>query len=246
MSKLALGSGDAEAQAGAQCTLVYVLDQAMRLLHPYMPFVTEEVWQHLRKAALGDKPTKPQQADWPEALIIAPWPMPQAPYGQAGPTDAAAEREMALMMDTIRAVRNARAEFNVRPEKKTAAIIVAGEDAPLFEAHRAEVAMLARLDARGIVALDKLPQPPQKAVSLVLGAVTVYLPLAQMVDVEAEKARLSKELADVEAQIEKSEKLLASDFGKKAPAPVVQKERDKLADLKQKREKLQEQLRMLK
>ena len=115
----------------------------------------------------------------------------------------------------------------------------------VFEAHRAEVAMLARLDARGIVALDQLPTPPQKAVSLVLGAVTVYLPLAQMVDVEAEKARLSKELADVEAQIEKSEKLLASDFGKKAPAPIVQKERDKLADLKQKREKLAEQLKAL-
>ena len=245
MSKLALNSGDAEAQAGAQCTLIYVLDQAMRLLHPYMPFVTEQVWQHLRKAALGDKPTKPQQAHWPEALIIAPWPVPQAPYGQAGLTDESAEREMALMMDTIRAIRNARAEFNVRPENKTAAIIVAGEDAPLFEAHRAEVAMLARLDARGIVALDQLPQPPKKAVSLVLGAVTVYLPLAQMVDVEAEKARMSKERTDVEAQIEKSEKLLASDFGKKAPAPIVQKERDKLADLKQKREKLAEQLKAL-
>jgi valyl-tRNA synthetase len=238
MSKLALGSGDAEAKAGAQCTLIYVLDKAMRLLHPFMPFVTEEVWQHLRKASLGERLTTQQQSDWPEALIIAPWP-------QAGPTDNAAEREMALMMETIRAVRNARAEFNVKPEKKTASIIVAGSDARLFESHRAEVAMLGRLDERGLVVVGELPTPPKKALSLVLGAVTVYLPFAQMVDIEAEKARLGKELADVEAQIERSEKLLGSDFAKKAPAPVVQKERDKLADLVQKQAKLQEQLRAL-
>jgi valyl-tRNA synthetase len=243
MSKLALNAvvptaSDEEASAGAQCTLIYVLDQAMRLLHPYMPFVTEEVWQHLRKAALGERLTQQQQADWPEALIIAPWP-------QAGQPDSTAERQMALMMDAIRAVRNARAEFNVKPEKKTAAMIVAGENAHIFEHHRAEVAMLARLDGRGIVVLDKIESPPKKALSLVLGAVTVYLPFAQMVDVETEKARLDKELAEVEAQVERSEKLLASDFGRKAPALVIQKERDKLVDLVQKQAKLQEQLRAL-
>jgi valyl-tRNA synthetase len=150
-----------------------------------------------------------------------------------------------LMMDAIRAVRNARAEFNVKPEKKTAAIVVAGENAHLFESHRDEVALLARLDARGLVVLDQLPTPPKKALSLVLGAVTVYLPFAQMVDIEAEKARLSQELADVESQIARSEKLLGSDFAHKAPTLVVQKERDKLADLKQKRAKLDEQLSAL-
>jgi valyl-tRNA synthetase len=238
MSKLALNSGDEEAQAGAQCTLIYVLDQAMRLLHPFMPFVTEEVWQHLRKAALGERLTRQQQADWPEALITSTWPQP-------GPTDEAAERQMNLMMDAIRAVRNARAEFNVKPEKKTASIVVAGENAQLFESHRAEVAMLARLDERGLVVLKELPAPPKKALSLVLGAVTVHLPFAQMVDIEAEKARLGKEMADAEGQIERSERLLSSDFAKKAPAPVVQKERDKLVDLVQKRAKLDEQLRAL-
>ena len=210
----------------------------MRLLHPFMPFVTEEVWQHLRQAALGGKPTHQQQSDWPDALITASWP-------QAGHTDEPAERQMALMMDAIRAVRNARAEFNVKPEKKTAAIVVAGKGAHLFESHRAEVAMLARLDERGLVVLDQLPTPPKKALSLVLGAVTVYLPFAQMVDIEAEKARLSQELADVESQIARSEKLLGSDFAHKAPAPVVQKERDKLADLAQKKVKLDKQLSAL-
>jgi valyl-tRNA synthetase len=142
-------------------------------------------------------------------------------------------------------VRNARAEFNVKPEKKTAAIIVAGEGAPLFEAQRAELAMLARLDARGLVVLDKLARPPKKALSLVLGAVTVYLPFAQMVDVEAEKARLSKELAEVKGQVARSKALLAGDFGHKAPALVVQRERDKLADLRQKQKKLAQQVRAL-
>jgi valyl-tRNA synthetase len=142
-------------------------------------------------------------------------------------------------------VRNARAEFNVKPEKKTAAIIVAGEDAPLFQAQRAEIALLARLDARGLVVLNKLAKPPKKALSLVLGAVTVYLPFAQMVDVEAEKARLSQELADAKSQVARSKALLASDFGQKAPAPVVQRERDKLTDLQQKQKKLAAQLRSL-
>jgi valyl-tRNA synthetase len=215
-----------------------VLDQAMRLLHPYMPFVTEEVWQHLRQAALGDRPAHPQQTDWPESLIITPWP-------QAGPTDKAAEQQMALMMEAIRAVRNARAEFNVKPEKKMASMIVAGKNAHLFESHRAEMAMLARLDERGMVVLDKIAASPKKALSLVLGAVTVYLPFAQMVDIDAEKARLNKELADVGALVERSEKLLGSDFATKAPAPVVQKERDKLTDLVQKQAKLQEQLKAL-
>ncbi len=105
--------------------------------------------------------------------------------------------------------------------------------------------MLARLDERGLVVLDQLPTPPKKALSLVLGAVTVYLPFAQMVDVEAEKARLSQELADVESQIARSEKLLGGDFANKAPAPVVQKEHDKLADLAQKKAKLDKQLSTL-
>jgi valyl-tRNA synthetase len=107
------------------------------------------------------------------------------------------------------------------------------------------VALLARLDARGLVVLDKLEAPPKKALSLVLGAVTVYLPFAQMVDIEAEKARLSQELAGVESQIARSEKLLDSDFARKAPAPIVQKERDKLADLAQKKVKLDKQLSAL-
>jgi valyl-tRNA synthetase len=238
MSKLALNSHDLEAQAGAQCTLIYVLDQAMRLLHPFMPFVTEEVWQHLRQAALGDRPTHQQQSDWPDSLIIAPWP-------QAARTDEAAERQMLLMMEAIRAVRNARAEFNVKPEKKMASMIVAGDNAHLFESHRAEMAMLARLNERDLVVLDKIETPPKKALSLVLGAVTVYLPFAQMVDLEAERARLTQELAEVRDQIERSEKLLGSDFGRKAPALVVQKERDKLTDLVQKQAKLHEQLRTL-
>jgi valyl-tRNA synthetase len=79
----------------------------------------------------------------------------------------------------------------------------------------------------------------------VLGAATVYLPFAQMVDIEAEQTRLNQELAGVESQIERSEKLLAGDFANRAPAPVVQKERDKLTDLAQKKAKLDEQLRAL-
>ncbi len=219
----------------ARPMLVEALDQSMRLLHPYIPFVTESVFQHLRQAALGSKPTHQQQAAWPQALIIAPWPQP-------GPVDEKAEQHMALLMDAVRAIRNARTEYNVKPEKRTAAMVIAGEHAPVFEAHRAELCMLARLEEAGLVVLESVQVAPQKALPLVLGAVTIYLPFAQMVDIEAEKARLSNELAQVEAMLAKSENLLASEFSQRAPAAVVQRERDKLADLKTKQEKLGSEL----
>ncbi len=222
----------------ARPVLVHVLDQSLRLLHPYMPFVTEEVYQHLREAILGSRPTPLQQNAWPEALIIAPWP-------EASAVDQDIEARMALLMDAVRAIRNARAEYNVKPEKRTAAIAVAGEHAALFESLRSELCMLARLDNDGLVILETLETAPKKALPLVLGAVTIYLPFAQMVDVDAERARLNKEQAEVQPLIAKSETLLDSEFSQRAPQAVVQRERDKLADLKLKRDKLAGELKAI-
>ena len=230
ISKLPLNGPDAQARRRTLSILVHVLDQALRLLHPFMPFVTEEIWQHLKRA-VGDK-------RWPEALIVASWP-------QAGPTDAAADADMEWVMEAIRAVRNARAEYNVKPETRLAAIIISDDKSALFESHRAALAQLARLDGDGLHIAGSIEAIPDRALSLVMPAATVYLPFAQMVDLEAERSRLKKELADAETQIARSAKLLASEFGSKAPAVVVQKERDKLAVLKDKRAKLEEQIKAL-
>ncbi|HJW84416.1 MAG TPA: valine--tRNA ligase, partial [Anaerolineae bacterium] len=175
MAKLPLNATDAPARQRTQSILVHVLDQSLRLLHPFMPFVTEEIWQHLKQAA-GDK-------QWPAALIVAPWPQP-------GPADADAEGDMALVMEAIRAVRNARAEYGVKPETRLAALIASGDKAALFESQRAEIAQLARIARDGLYIASSLKAIPHKALSLVQASATIYLPFAQLVDLDAERARL--------------------------------------------------------
>ncbi len=230
MSKIPLNSGDPQAQARTAAVLVHVLDRTLRLLHPFIPFVTEEIWQNL-KQAIG-------HTSWGEALIIAEWPKP-------GPIDPQAEADMTLLMEAVRAIRNARAERNVEAGKKLAVMIASTEKADLFETQRAELAFLARLDPDALYVADRLKAEPQGALPIVLGTATIYLPLAQMIDLAAERERLGKEMKDMSAQIERITKLLGSDFANKAPANVVQKERDKLADFQTRAEKLREQIERL-
>jgi valyl-tRNA synthetase len=229
-SKITLNGSDTASAQRTRLVLVHVLDQTLRLLHPYMPFVTEEIWQHLKKA-IGDQ-------KWPEALIIAPWPV-------RGVRDWDAEKDMDILMQAIRMIRNARAEYNVQPGMKLAAMIASNDKSELFEAHRAELSFLARIDDDGLHVTRTLDAIPHKALSLVDAAATIYLPLAQLVDLDAERGRLGKELEETRTQIERSEKLLASEFAGKAPEAVVQKERDKLVALQEKQGKLAEQLAAL-
>jgi valyl-tRNA synthetase len=230
MSKIPLNSGDKAAQARTAAVLVHVLDQTLRLLHPYIPYVTEEIWQNL-KAAIDN-------TSWGEALIIAEWPRP-------GPIDLQAEADMNLLTDAVRAIRNARAERSVEAGKKLAVMIASAGQAGLFESLRSELAFLARLDPDALYVADRLTAEPQGALPIVTGSSTIYLPLAQMIDLAAGRQRLGQEQKDVNAQIERITRLLGSDFATKAPANVVQKERDRLADLQVKAEKLREQIERL-
>jgi valyl-tRNA synthetase len=230
MSKISLNSSDPQVQARTAAVLVYVLDHTLRLLHPFIPFVTEEIWQNL-KQAIGN-------TSWGEALIMAEWP-------KAGATDPQIDADMTLLMDAIRAIRNARAERNVEAGQKLAVMIASAEKAERFETQRAELAFLARLDPEALYVADRLKAEPQGALPIVLGTATIYLPLAQMIDLAAERERLGKEMRDVTAQIERITKLLSSDFANKAPANVIQKERDKLADFQGRAEKLREQIERL-
>src|SRR5581483_2441742 len=124
-SKVALNGGDEKAKHNTRAVLVHVLEHALRLLHPMMPFVTEEIWQHL-----------PHEG---EALIVAKW------IEGGKPTDPEAEAEFTRIMDAVRTIRNARSEFNVEPAKRIAAIIAAGEHSATFESQRAVLSTLARL-----------------------------------------------------------------------------------------------------
>jgi valyl-tRNA synthetase len=207
--------------------LVKVLDDSLRLLHPYIPFVTEETWGYLRRAA-------GQEESWPAALIVAPWPEP------AG-TDPAAEADMAQIMEIVRVVRNARAEYNVTPGKRIAAAVAAGPATSLIRAQARVICTLARLDEAQL-SVAEAGSAPAQSLTLVAGSVTVYLPLADLVDLAAERQRLTRELAETQGQLERSKKLLAGPFGQRAPAGVVEREREKLGELKARAERLQARL----
>jgi valyl-tRNA synthetase len=241
IAKGQVDQGGAAAESAGQ-TLTHVLDQILRMLHPFIPFVTEETWGHLKRAA-GE--TFAPQDGWPEALIIARWP-------EAGATDESAENDMGLVIELIRGIRNVRSEYNVQPGKRIAALVAAGARADLLNEQKDVLTQLARLDASQLT-IQPTVQPPNQdfgelsraAASVVVGGVTCYLPLAGLVDLDAERARLQKELDEVVALIARSEKQLAGPFAERAPAPVVQRERDKLADLQQRRGQLTERLNAL-
>jgi valyl-tRNA synthetase len=235
-SKLQMAAGGERAFHTAR-TLARVLDISLRLLHPFTPFVTEELWGHLRKALLGS-PLADLAKDWPEALIVAPWPEPRPEEDwEAGKVE-----EFSLLQEMIRSIRNLRAEKKVSPAKRIPAVVVGGDRADLLNEQAALLAALAGLDPKQLVIHSSLASKPGEAAALVVGPVEIHIPLSGMVDISAERARLEKELVSIQAQVDRLEKLLASDFTSKAPEAVVQKECERLASLEETAGKLKEQL----
>jgi len=218
-------------------TLARVLDMSLRLLHPFTPFVTEEIWGHLRSAIL-ESPISSIARDWPEALIVARWPEPREPEDW----EESRMADFAVVQDIVRAIRNLRAEKNVAPGKRIPAAFAAGDKADLLKGQSAVIASLAGLDYSQLSILSSLKEKPADSAVLVVGSVEIYLPLAGMVDLAEERSRLEKELKEAASHIERLEKLLGSDFANKAPANVVAKEREKLANYKETAEKIRAQL----
>ncbi|MCX7852098.1 MAG: class I tRNA ligase family protein, partial [Caldilineales bacterium] len=209
-------------------TLVYVLDQTLRLLHPFVPFVTEELWQHLPHPD-GEAP----------ALIVAAWPEPNPAH-----RDPAAAAVFERLREVVRAIRNARTEYRVEPGRPIAAIIAAGQDTDAFVAMTPVLTTLARIDP---AQLQFGPLPTgAKGVTLIVGEIGVFLPLAGLVDLEAERARLRKQLAETEARIAANQARLNNPgFAAKAPAHVVEQAQQTLAELEAQAARLREQIAAL-
>jgi valyl-tRNA synthetase len=222
IAKVQLGAGGAAAWT-TLAVLCQVLDESLRLLHPFIPFVTEETWQQLRSAFIAADIGIEPAGGWPEALIIADWPRPR-------PLHAEAAADFEQLRELVRRIRNARADQGVEPAKFIPALIVAGDKSVFIESQRPVLAFLARLDEASLVISREATAPPN-AITLTLGDVTCYLPLEGMVDLSAERARLESEAADLSAQIARVSGLLNGPFAQKAPPAVVQKEREKLAQL---------------
>jgi valyl-tRNA synthetase len=136
-----------------------------------------------------------------------------------------------------------RAEKGVTPSKRIAANISAGAKTGLLSEQSRVIALLSGLNEAELIIEESLKDKPKDSVTLVVGSVEIHIPLAGMVDLAEEKSRLEKELKETESHIERLEKLLGGDFANKAPAPVVQKERDKLAGYKDTAEKIKAQLK---
>jgi valyl-tRNA synthetase len=219
-------------------TLARVFDISLRLLHPFTPFITEEVWGHLRNALL-DSPISDVAKDWREMLIVAKFPEPREPEGWEESKIA----DFTLIQELVRSIRNLRSEKGIAPSKKIAVSISSGEKTELLKDQAQIIASLAGLDFSLLTIENSLTEKPEDAAVLVVGSVEIYIPLAGTVDLTADKPRLEKELKEAQSHIERLEKLLSSDFANKAPAALIAKETEKLVAYKDTAEKIKNQLK---
>ena len=210
--------GDEEARQATAGILRAVLDQSLRLLHPFMPFVTEEVWQYLYLTS------EPDTARWPaSALIIAPW-----PKANNAAIDEEAEEAFSLVQEIITRIRDARNQMNVEPARRVPVIIAAGGAVAVLEAQSPLIEFLARTEKPQLYI--ELEQKPEQSMSQFAGSVEIYLPLVGLLDIGKELARLDKELAQAEQEVVRLQGKLANEsFVAKAKPEVVEKEREKLA-----------------
>ena len=221
--------GDGTDGAVPRTVLLHVLGVALRLLHPFLPFVTEAIWQVLPGEARGS-----------ESLMMARWPEPDRSL-----LDEEAEERMDVIATLVRGIRNARAQYNVTPGRRVPALIAAGDATRWLDRQRAELCSLAKLEAESLL-IHPSVDPPDHAATVVVRDVVCYLPLAGLVDLGAERKRLGGALTAVQSRIARSEELLAGEFAQKAPGHIVQRERDKLAEMRTEQGKLKERLTALK
>ena len=210
LTKPRLNGEDEESKLAAQKVLLYVLTEILKLLHPFMPFITEEIWQAL-----------PHEG---EALMIERY--PEYSDALSFPED---EENFEMVMAAIKAVRARRSDMNVPPSRK-AHLIIATEKAAAFEAGVSYISKLAYASEVSV-----LPTPPEKTegmVSVITDNARMFMPMAELVDMEKEKARMEKELANAEKQLAgQIVKLSNENFVTRAPESVVNIEREKKAKL---------------
>jgi len=215
MAKLPLYGDDEAAKKTTRSILAYVLDQTMRLLHPFMPFITEEIWQHL-----------PHEG---ESITVAAWPTVREELHFAEEAD-----NMKLLMDIIRSVRNIRAEVNT-PMSKKVPLYISAKDATTVTVLEANKAYLEKFcNPESLTIGENLEVPGQSMTAVITGA-ELFLPLVGLINLEEEIARLEKELEKWAKEVKLvNGKLSNEKFVSKAPEALVNAEREKLADYESK------------
>lgn len=214
LSKVRLRQGSSPSPAPV---LVGVAEVMLRLLHPYMPFITEELWQNL-----ADIMPEGWRAE--ESIMIAPY-----PEAVAEDVDEEAEAAIGAVVEVIRGIRNARAQHKVESGRRITADVYTGELAEAFNNYAAAISELARVNPLSIHEGRRPQKTGENELVLVLGKIEVVIPMATMVDLEVEEKRRQAEISEVQADISRLEGRLSNkEFLAKAPAVVVEKEQQKL------------------
>lgn len=219
---------DITAKRTVQYTGVTVLEKILRLLHPVMPFITEEIWQQLPVDG--------------ESIMVMPWPEMNNKL-----IDEKVENRMEIIMGIIKAVRNIRNEMKVNPGKRISAILNTGseENIKIIEQGLNYIKDLARI--KDIKVYEKIEEKPAKSSTAIVSGIEVILPLEGMVDIDKEIERLEKNLEEVELEIRRAQGKLANEgFVNKAPQELVEREKEKLNEYLDKKEKLLNRLSELK
>ena len=218
LSKKDLYGGDPQRKTTVRYVLWYTLEHLLRLLHPFMPFITEEIWQALPGAK--------------ESATIMLAPYPEAVTERCYPEAAA---NMERVMAVISGIRNIRGEMEVPPSREISVILSCGSEESLGLMKHGEGAIIS-LARVADLAIGRLIEKPEDASIQVAGDVQIYVPLKGVVDAEEEEKRLLKEIAKIEKDIDQfSKKLENPSFVERAPADVVAKEREKLSEVADKR-----------
>lgn len=227
MAKLPLYGEDEEAKKTTRSVLAYVLDQTMRLLHPFMPFITEEIWQNL-----------PHEG---ESITTASWPTVKEEL-----TNKEAAGEMNLLVDIIRSVRNIRAEVNT-PMSKQIKLLIKANSADVKEKLSKNKAYIERFCNPSELTIDVDLTAPDKAMTAVVTGAELILPLEGLINIEEEIARLEKELEKLNKEVDRVQKKLSNErFVSKAPEQVVEEERQKEKDYVEKREIVKKRIEEIK
>ena len=231
MAKIRLRAGDSSPLR----VLAHVLERTLRLLHPFMPFITEEIWQNLlrRLPGVGKAPA--------ESIMVSPY-----PESDESRVDEQAEEEMLTLITMIRAIRNARAQLRIPTSQLLEATVNANGLEKVVEEESQVVRALARVQPLNILDIGGNRPPADQVMTLVVEPLVVMLPLAGVVDVSAERERLGKELADCSGNLVRVQGLLSNpQFSTKAPEEVVEREQERLRTLEEREERLRESLAQL-
>ena len=242
LSKPALSGDDAAAAASTRRTLLVVLESVLRALHPIIPFITEEIWQELpARSSLSAKNTPASLPDSSKHLIL------ECAYPRADDytADDAATAEIEWFKNVLSGIRRIRSEMNISPGKVIPLLLADGDanDRTRITKFAAQISFLARVEVPQWI--DSGADEPAAAAA-VIGTLRVMIPLAGLIDLGAEKARLAKEITRIETEIKKCEgKLNNANFVANAPAEVVQQERQRITDWTQQIDALREQAQKL-